>query len=45
MNAFLCYYQICTSFADKEKIAFVTNQGFYYYRVMLFGLKNAGAMY
>ena len=30
---------------DQEKTSFVTVQGTYYYRVMLFGLKNAGATY
>ena len=30
---------------DKEKIAFITDCGFFYYKMMLFGLKNAGATY
>src|SRR5436190_20731114 len=30
---------------DREKIAFITESGTYYYRVMPFGLKNAGATY
>lgn len=30
---------------DKYKITFSTSWGMYYYRVMLFGLKNAGATY
>ena len=30
---------------DQEKTTFVTSQGLYCYKVMLFGLKNAGATY
>ena len=30
---------------DQEKTSFVTGQGTYCYRVMPFGLKNAGATY
>ena len=30
---------------DQEKTAFVTSQGLYCYRVISFGLKNAGATY
>ena len=30
---------------DQEKTTFVTSQGLYCYRVMSFGLKNAGAIY
>ena len=30
---------------DMEKTSFITEWGTYYYRVMLFGLKNAGATY
>ena len=30
---------------DQEKTSFVTAQGTYCYRVMSFGLKNAGATY
>ncbi|MCI66685.1 polyprotein, partial [Trifolium medium] len=31
--------------ADKEKMAFMTESGNYYYNGMPFGLKNAGATY
>ena len=45
MDAFLGYKQICMNKEDQEKTAFVTSQGLYCYKVMSFGLKNAGATY
>ena len=45
MDAFSKYNQIQMVEKDQEKIAFLTNQEFYYYKVMPFGLKKAGATY
>ena len=45
MDAFSGYNQISMDPDDQEKTSFVTGQGTYCYRVMPFGLKNAGATY
>ena len=45
MDAFSDYNQISMDPNDQEKTSFVTGQGTYCYRVMPFGLKNAGATY
>ena len=45
MDAFSGYKQISMDPDDQEKTSFVTGQGTYCYRVMPFGLKNAGATY
>ena len=45
MDAFSGYNQIRMASEDEEKTAFITNRGLYCYRVMPFGLKNAGATY
>ena len=45
MDAFSCYNQISMDPDDQEKTSFVTGKGTYCYRVMPFGLKNAGATY
>ena len=45
MYAFTGYNQIHMKKESQEKIAFVTSQGLYCYKVMSFGLKNAGATY
>ena len=45
MDTFSGYNQIQMTEEDQEKTAFVTSQGLYCYRVMPFGLKNAGATY
>ena len=45
MDAFSGYNQISMDPDDQEKTSFVTELGTYCYRVMPFGLKNAGATY
>ena len=45
MDAFSGYNQISMDPSHQEKTSFITGQGTYCYRVMLLGLKNAGATY
>ena len=45
IDAFSSYNQIKLEEADQEKISFITSQGLFCYKVMPFGLKNAGATY
>ena len=45
MDTFLGYNQIKMEEVDQEKTSFVTSQGLFCYKVMPFGLKNAGATY
>ncbi|KAL5582068.1 hypothetical protein UlMin_014510 [Ulmus minor] len=45
MDAYSGYNQIRMHEGDQEHTAFLTNQGLYCYKVMPFGLKNAGATY
>ena len=45
MDTFSGYNQISMDPSNQEKTSFVTGQGTYCYRVMPFGLKNAGATY
>ena len=45
MDTFSGYNQIKMEEADQEKTSFVTSQVLFCYKVMPFGLKNAGATY
>ena len=45
MDAFSGYNQILMNPDDQEKTSFITKRGTYCYKVMPFGLKNAGATY
>ena len=45
LDAFHGYHQIPLVMDDQEKTAFVTPIGNYHYKVMSFGLKNAGSTY
>ena len=45
MDAFLGHNQIKMAEEDQEKTAFITSQWLYCYKVIPFGLKNAGATY
>ncbi|KAL5768788.1 hypothetical protein ACOSP7_015333 [Xanthoceras sorbifolium] len=45
MDAYSGYNQVRMLETDEDKTAFVTDRGMYCYRMMPFGLKNAGATY
>ena len=45
LDSFSGYQQIPMHPPDEEKTTFITPYGLYYYNVMPFGLKNAGATY
>lgn len=45
IDAYSSYNQILMHKDDKPKTFFIIERGTYYYKVMPFGLKNAGAIY
>ncbi|KAL0453792.1 UNVERIFIED_CONTAM: Retrovirus-related Pol polyprotein from transposon gypsy [Sesamum latifolium] len=45
MDAYQGYHQIFMAEEDHIKTSFITDRGIYFYNVMPFGLKNAGATY
>jgi hypothetical protein len=45
IDVFSGYNQIMMNKDDQEKMTFITSKGLFYYRVMPFGLKNAGVTY
>lgn len=45
LDAYSSYNQILMAEEDQEKTTFISHQGTYCYRVLPFGLKNAGATY
>ena len=45
LDAFQGYHHIPLALEDQEKTTFVTPTGNYHYKVMSFGLKNAGSTY
>ena len=45
LDVFQGYHQIPLALDDQEKTTFLTPTGNYHYKVMPFGLKNAGSTY
>ena len=45
LDTFQVYHQISLALNDQENTAFVMPIGNYHYKVMPFGLKNAGSTY
>jgi hypothetical protein len=45
LDCYSGYHYITLKEEDQSKTSFITLFGTYYYKIMLFGLKNAGATY
>ena len=45
LDAFQGYHQIALAPKNQKKTSFITPTGNFHYKVMLFGLKNAGSTY
>jgi hypothetical protein len=45
LDCYSGYHQIALKVSDQDKTTFITPHDIYYYMVMTFGLKNAGATY
>jgi hypothetical protein len=45
LDCYSCYHQIALHPDDEDNTTFITPHGIYCYKVMTFGLKNAGATY
>ena len=45
LESYRGYHQIPFAEQDQEKTVFITPKGTYFYKVMPFGLKNAGVTY
>jgi hypothetical protein len=45
LDCYSGYHQIALKEEDQSKTSFITLFGAYYYKIMSFGLKNAGATY
>ncbi|KAH7866339.1 hypothetical protein Vadar_019092 [Vaccinium darrowii] len=45
LDAYRGYHQIAMYEPNQEKTSFISPRGLYYYKVMPFGLRNAGAIY
>lgn len=45
LDAYFGYHQILMDLKDEDKTSLITNKGAFYYKIISFGIKNAGATY